>query len=472
MKDRWIVRAKRLAMLAMMVVPLRFCMAQNNEKTMDSLKAICRGAKADTARIDASLGLAYIYIWENADSGLYFSAMADSLSRKIKDEKRSILSLIRSSSNLLAKGIDSAGLQALTQARERAERMKDDALISTVLANLGSSYANFDQYEMAVPLIKQSLAMDLRGRDTAAIFVNLDNLGMVYLAMGELDSALSYANRAYEICIKRTWTVDMMGGLLRTLGRIQHKMGDRDIAMAYYRRSLPYSVGYRDWSDLHGASLFMGELFEEMGQRDSAQHYFRLSHAYAENDSRNKSERLAACQALSRIFRGVNSDSTVKYLELVVALKDSLNSDDREKAINNSIYMERKRDEAAAAALVKAEEMRRRNIRLLFITVFIITLFLLLMLLAGMKAHPKLVRFSGVLALLLAFEFITLLVHPLISVWTHEDPVWMLLILVGLAAILVPLHHRVESWMVHRLSRPHVQMRKDQDVPPSGSSSD
>ena len=35
-----------------------------------------------------------------------------------------------------------------------------------------------------------------------------------------------------------------------------------------------------------------------------------------------------------------------------------------------------------------------------------------------------------VISLLFLFEFIVLLIHPYIGHWTHESPVWMLLILV------------------------------------------
>jgi predicted ferric reductase len=61
------------------------------------------------------------------------------------------------------------------------------------------------------------------------------------------------------------------------------------------------------------------------------------------------------------------------------------------------------------------------------------------------------VEFLGVLSLLFVFEFITLVTHPFLEKWTNDTPVLMLLILVGLAMFLVPMHHRIEHWMKGKL---------------------
>jgi hypothetical protein len=56
-----------------------------------------------------------------------------------------------------------------------------------------------------------------------------------------------------------------------------------------------------------------------------------------------------------------------------------------------------------------------------------------------------------VIALLIVFEFLNLLLHPFLESITHHNPVLMLLALVCIAALLVPLHHRLEKWAAHKL---------------------
>jgi hypothetical protein len=58
----------------------------------------------------------------------------------------------------------------------------------------------------------------------------------------------------------------------------------------------------------------------------------------------------------------------------------------------------------------------------------------------------------GILGLLLLFEFISLLLHPYIEKLTNETPVFMVLLLVAIASILVPMHHRLERWMKGKLA--------------------
>ena len=61
--------------------------------------------------------------------------------------------------------------------------------------------------------------------------------------------------------------------------------------------------------------------------------------------------------------------------------------------------------------------------------------------------NARFIIFLGAMALLLFFEFINLLLHPFIENITDHSPTLMLVALVLIAAILVPLHHRLEKWV-------------------------
>jgi hypothetical protein len=64
-----------------------------------------------------------------------------------------------------------------------------------------------------------------------------------------------------------------------------------------------------------------------------------------------------------------------------------------------------------------------------------------------------------VIALLIVFEFLNLLLHPFLERITHHNPVLMLLSLVCIAALLVPLHHRLEKWAVRKLVEKNKRIR-------------
>jgi len=90
----------------------------------------------------------------------------------------------------------------------------------------------------------------------------------------------------------------------------------------------------------------------------------------------------------------------------------------------------------------------------------LITFIILFLLLShSIIANQKLIRFLGVIALLIVFEFINLFIHPYLSHATNDSPLIMLLVMVCIAALLVPVHHRLEKWISHRLVEKNKKIR-------------
>ena len=156
---------------------------------------------------------------------------------------------------------------------------------------------------------------------------------------------------------------------------------------------------------------------------------------------------------LSSIYRKTGRpDSALFFMTMAMTAKDSLNSQENQKKIQMLTFTENLRQMEIAEQKKKDAETRKRNLELSGIAIFI-PLFLLVVLLMGRKkVKSRTIEFLGILGLLFLFEFIVLLVHPYIGHWTHESPIWMLLILAAIAAVLVPLHHRSESWIKKKLS--------------------
>ena len=59
------------------------------------------------------------------------------------------------------------------------------------------------------------------------------------------------------------------------------------------------------------------------------------------------------------------------------------------------------------------------------------------------------------------FEFINLFIHPYLAHATNDSPVLMLLILIGIGALLVPLHHRLEKWITKIMVEKNKKIRLD-----------
>jgi len=150
-----------------------------------------------------------------------------------------------------------------------------------------------------------------------------------------------------------------------------------------------------------------------------------------------------------------NTDSAFRYFKVLMATKDTLFSEERIKEVQSLSFTEQSRQQEIAEEKARSEEERRNNLQMIAIAVFIITFFIIVLILSRGKTRPGLLEFLGLVALLLLFEFIALFLHPYIANWTGHTPVFMLLILVFVASILVPLHHRLEHWVKQKLVRRH-----------------
>jgi NADH:ubiquinone oxidoreductase subunit 6 (subunit J) len=101
---------------------------------------------------------------------------------------------------------------------------------------------------------------------------------------------------------------------------------------------------------------------------------------------------------------------------------------------------------------LKAAEQREKHIQyalLAFGIIFFVMMFLLLS--RSLITNTRVIELLGLIALLIVFEFLNLLLHPFLQNVTNDSPLLMLLALVIIAALLVPMHHRLEKWATAKL---------------------
>ena len=103
----------------------------------------------------------------------------------------------------------------------------------------------------------------------------------------------------------------------------------------------------------------------------------------------------------------------------------------------------------------KEAQERAQQLQLMLIGIFIPIFFLLTVFLSKRKIHVKAIKTLGIISLLLLFEYITLLFHPFVLSITNHTPIFELLIFVSIAALLIPTHHRVEFWLINKLTVHH-----------------
>lgn len=144
----------------------------------------------------------------------------------------------------------------------------------------------------------------------------------------------------------------------------------------------------------------------------------------------------------------------------MIIAKDSLFGQEKVKQIQNLELQEILRQREIEKSRQEAETERNKNLQYGIITLAIISILLFFLLLSNsIIVSNSFIKFLGALSLLLVFEFINLLLHPLISDITNHSPILMLVISVAIASLIIPAHHQLEHKLIDILIKKNNLIR-------------
>lgn len=351
----------------------------------------------------------------------------------------------------------SKGLEYHQKALALAEKSGNASILAMTKNQMGHVYRDREEFEKALQIYMSEIPDVQRGKNEMVKARPLMNLGAVYQSLGKQDSALKYLQRAYELCLK----VDVadLPFVLWNLGAVHSRMGNAALAISFFNMAIDKETEYKTVRQKSWTYNAMYEHFQRFNNRDSAILYAKKAIEVVRNtDFFHLS--IKPAQALANIYEKSNCDSTLKYATIFKMANDSLYSRRTNQQIQLMTFEEDLRQQELASEKIKVEEERKQNIQYALIALGIITFIILYLLLSrSFITNTKLIQFFGVVALLLVFEFLNLLLHPFLERVTHHSPLLMLLALVCIAALLVPLHHRMEKWATARLVEKNKQIR-------------
>ncbi len=350
------------------------------------------------------------------------------------------------------------GLDYHHKAVALAEKTGNFSLWAMAENQMAHIYKDRGEYEKAIKIYLSSSSHAEKGKNEAVKIWPLANLGMVYLLNNNLDSSLISSQKAYEY-INRTKDNRLLFLTLLNLGAVQSRMGNAPLAVTYFDMAQKEAAGkpYNRYMNL--LYTFMAEHYKTVHETDSCALYAKKAIAAVNNTPffylSNK-----PAQMLTDIYEKTNCDSTLKYAKVLKTANDSLTSSKANQQIMLMTFEEDLRQQELALEKIKANEERKQNIQYALIALGIIVLVSLYLLLSrSFITNTKLIEFFGVIALLIVFEFLNLLLHPFLERVTHHSPILMLLALVCIAALLVPLHHKVEHWATAKLVEKNKKIR-------------
>jgi tetratricopeptide (TPR) repeat protein len=339
-----------------------------------------------------------------------------------------------------------------------AEKTNNLSLLSVAENQTGHIYRDREEYDKAAEIYLSSTAHAEKGHNETIKAWGTSNLGAVYLATNSLDSSLMYSQRAYEIFTKQK-IISNNPYVFANLGGVHSKLGNAQLATSYFNMAINRGESAGNIRYLNLAYIALAEHFLRNNQTDSCVFYARKAIAVVNNTAffylSSKPAKL-----LTDIYEKTNCDSTLKYAKLIKTANDSLSSSKTNQQILLMTFEEDLRQQEVAAEKIKEEQQRKQNIQYALLALGILSFIILFLALSRRHiTNTKLIQFLGVVALLLVFEFLNLLLHPFLERITHHSPVLMLLALVCIAALLVPLHHKLEKWATHKLVEKNKQIR-------------
>jgi len=282
------------------------------------------------------------------------------------------------------------------------------------------------------------------------------SMGLCFLNLGQLDSALKYQQNAYELQINSQGKAIA----LARLGSVHTAMNNYDVALSFYRLGIPIAIANFDNNAL--TELYSGifTLFQKRQQYDSCIYYGKKELATAQEFGTPATIAVAYSDLFTSYKQNNITDSALKYLELAAITKDTLLTQEKIKQQQILAFQEESRQQEKQAELKIAAEKRKQNIQYAAIAIGVICFILLFLLLSrSIVINANWIRFLGVLALLVSFEFINLIIHPYLSGYSNDSPILMLCALVIIGAMLIPLHHKIEKWVIEKMVKKNAAIR-------------
>ncbi len=333
---------KKIFIISSLLLLLIKVNAQDN--TTDSLKQLLSVAKEDTNKVQILINLASAYKWNKPDSAILYGLKARELSQQINYVDGEINVSFILSEALSAKGNFSKALEIDLQAMQLAE--KTGKQIPFFNASIGNVYFYSGDYAKALDYYLKYRS------DSDKIITGF--IGETYYHLGQLDSALFYISKAYQIDKNDSWHWSVP---YYYMALIEAKQGKFNDALGNYRLGLLYSKNV----NLDVANGFNGVaiVFKQMGQVDSAVYYAKKAMRLAQKEGLTPNV-LDASALLTELYIRTNTDSAFKYQRAMLAAKDSLFSETKIKQLQNLSFNEQMRQQELQQT-IQQTQLKYRN---------------------------------------------------------------------------------------------------------------
>ncbi len=319
--------------------------------------------------------------------------------------------------------------------------------------SMGNLYSAQKNYDLAISYFERSIAMaDSLKFETLKVpgYVSLLNQ---YLRRDEPRKALDYINSPSGQGLKNYLSNFGLAGIIdQTYAVIYTELKIFDSAKFYFNKATPFfekSLNQVVKIDFYAQ---LANYYRQTGDENKAIEYLLKVKEMGEQMGmlevvRNSAKNLDSLYAKKGDYQLANVYNGIYY-----RYKDSIEKLNKEKELSQ---LEAADVQLRQDKLIKEREeakKKRNRIQYFAITIGIVALFIVLIMMGMFRVSETTIKAIGFFVFLLLFEFIFLVFKKNIAGITQGEPWKDLLFMIGLAALLVPLHHWMERRVINYLT--------------------
>lgn len=410
------------------------------------------------------IGLSYnclgVYYWIISDyaESIKFHEKA----MEIRKEMGNKIGQAKSLNNLglvyKAQGDYSGALNNYFEALKIAIELGNKDLISTDLSNIGTAYHDMKDYKKAIDFYFLAVRFLKEVGDKQGLSMTYSYIGTSYADLGDVKTAIEYYNKGLSIS-KEIDNPYLLAVQLNNLGEIYGKDRKFELALVNYQLALPQALIIGDMGLIYAIYGNMGSDYFRSMDYLNGEKYLKKSLAIAEEigalpgiESNTK--------MLSEIYAETGRiDLAYKFQSRYLSVHDSLFNENQTREIGkmearHEVENEARNKKLAEDEKIRAEKAKKSRMDLLQYSgiVFLLLLVGVFILILGFKkVSPQIASAVTFLAFLLLFEFLLVLLDPLVDKWSHGMPAYKLLLNGIMALMIFPIHAYFERFLKRRL---------------------
>ena len=343
-----------------------------------------------------------------------------------------------------------------------AQKTNDKRRLSSLYIDISIVYENLGNPAEQIKYIRKA-ELALPGKNSSMYNYMVRqvqyNYSRYFLFIKRPDSAMHYTQALNETNLRlRSFLYETYAQML--LAGVHEQLADKDLAGFHFKRANAQSDSMQySYVKFIIKPAYINFLLKDNKILIAKEQAHQL--LITGKQLNNYDFKQAAAGFLRSVYDSLRqTDSAYFYARLEFTFRDSVFSKEKTNKIQSLAFSEQFRISEEDAKNKQEAGRRKQNIQFALIALGIISFIIFFLLLSRrFITNAKVIEFFGIIALLIVFEFLNLLLHPFLERITHHSPVLMLLALVCIAALLVPLHHKLEKWATHKLVEKNKQIR-------------